>query len=385
MATVWTEIVPGTATSWSALNADRLEDEATLHLKPELLPVFNRASVAYKSGGTQVAANIMRRELGHKNEINGSIMSEEGATNLFAVNQASVETDLTGFVSAGNHVISRITSDATHGSACGEIVATAGGGSGNNIGLPSLGIVNGTQYMLSFDAKSISGNTSLHMEFWGSIGAVNHTLTTEWQRFSVLLTASTLDTLYFWLQGAGTCRIDRLQIEQRVYSTSWHYPVDGARANELLYFPTAGVLNAAEGTIAIWVNVNAASKRQIVEEGPRLIDCTGLTMFHNNNSAQWGISIATTNYVYASDTYTPNGWHQFVFVWSQSGSFIKLYIDGILRATGVHAVPTLDANMYIGCRLGTAHWLNAAGIDDLQTWNRALSGAEIAGLYSVMA
>ena len=84
-------------------------------------PTFARASTAFQQNGVSVANGVPRYEQGRFAQ---AIMTEEGTTNLLTANQASVETDLTGFAALVG-ALARDTTRAWHGAACGRMSADA--------------------------------------------------------------------------------------------------------------------------------------------------------------------------------------------------------------------------------------------------------------------
>ena len=76
-------------------------------------------------------------------------------------------------------------------------------------------------------------------------------------------------------------------------------------------------------------------------------------------------------------------WHHYGYV--RNGASIRIYFDGIDRTTnaGTHINPASSANNFIfgAYNNGASNWTNAF-VDDVRVYNRALSAAEIARLYS---
>lgn len=348
---------------------------------------FSRASVAYDSDGNSHASGVPRYETGADSTANGAILIEEGTTNLPTTNQASVETDLTGFISLNGGVITRVTTEHWHGSACIQTV-TPDVAQDEGFRLSNIACSGNTDYTGSAWVK---GSGTIKIKIYDGFVTTNSdviTLTDSWQHISITATTdasatyvslrlSTSDT-----QQGITFYTDGIQLEQKSYATSWQLPSDGARANEALYAPAP--LSATVGSIAMWVNVNAASKRQEAGVYPEIFKngVNQLVLYHSANSAYWRFMIGNSTYCSAADSFTPDGWHWFVCTWSQSGNYIKLYIDGTLRDSSTYTSPSLSANTYIGSDSGTGHFLNAAGMDDFLVFNIVLTDTEIAALYA---
>ena len=90
-----------------------------------------------------------------------SLVPEGGGQNL--IPNGDFETSDAGWVAYGNHGTSgRVTSEAYSGTACMKIVSTGDGGGGewrNYVGVPLEGLSGGQNYVLSFWAKPLSGET----------------------------------------------------------------------------------------------------------------------------------------------------------------------------------------------------------------------------------
>lgn len=359
---------------------------------------FSRASVAYHSDGSQAASGAPRYEADRTGKLLGAIMVEEATTNLLTANQAGVETDTTGFTALLSATLTRNTTYFQQGAASLRVVT------------PGSVINEGVQ--IDGPAGTISLPYAVRIKILAPLGATmelvvrrdatanattyNFTGTGAWQDVSnVVVTLDAAATSVKVLvrtrstAQAITFYIDMNQLEQKAYSTLWHNPADGARANESLSFPAAGILNPTEGAFAVWINVNAASKRQIAGTYPRIFHVRrssdngqGIGLYHNDATATWRLSINNgASSLDVADSYTPDGWHHFVATWSSS--LLALYIDGVLR--GSVASPSLAsafvANAYIGLLDPNADFLNTSH-DDVQTWNRALTDAEIAAVYA---
>jgi hypothetical protein len=353
---------------------------------------FSRASVAYKSDGTQVSSGLPRYESGN---FGSAIMVEEGTTNLLTENQASVETDTTGYGSVSGATLTKDTIEHWHGGASLKIVTP---GSVNQEGAISTfvsGLTVSVNYSASVWLKG-SGTVSLLIgEYTAADAAVGYTnssplvLSSAWQRISVtrLFGGTGVKAKIFFLTSdiqAVTFYADGAQLEQKDYPTSWQLP-GAARANEGCSFNPEGIVSPAEGTWAQWVNVNDVIKRQITSDFPRVFTLqrsggsTGLAVTHADSAANWRLysSDDAGNFTdaFVSDSYTPNGWHQFVVAWTTTT--LKIYIDGILRATISNPkLPRAFTTANIGS--GNAlYWSNTLH-DDIRIWNRALADAEIA-------
>jgi hypothetical protein len=109
---------------------------------------------------------------------------------------------------------------------------------------------------------------------------------------------------------------------------------------------------------------------------------TEIALKNGNNCQSPGNGwIRTATYLNVSD----GEWHNLIF--SYDGAICKMYIDGILTATGNFNQGVID---HCGGELniGTAYNLGnpfLGKIDDIAIWNRALSSSEVAQLYAAQS
>jgi phage minor structural protein len=146
-----------------------------------------------------------------------------GGLNLLP-NSAFIKDD--GWSATGNHSAT-IDSEIYQTRKCLHLVSSGvGGGYPGHVEVNYSGgnYADNDSFVLSFYAKSLSGNVSFHAELWGSRGAENFVLTGEWQKFTVHLmfnAASTMQILYFWLNGAGECLINSPKLSTGDKITDW--------------------------------------------------------------------------------------------------------------------------------------------------------------------
>lgn len=363
-------------------------------IKPlsDITPTFARASTAYLSDGTDVASGIPRYGAG---QFGQAVMVEDGTTNLLTANQASVETDTTGFVVIGT-TISKSSEQSWHGNSSLKCISD---GAGTNRSVRAAGVsgLNGVTYTGSVYVKAPLGTSMdvlLRRGTTVNIASFSFTATGEWQRIIVTLTldADTTD-LGLWvrvlLAEAVTYYIDGLQIEQKPYATSWHLP-GTARASETLAIPTAGVLSVTEGTWEQWVYINNTARRLgglnnifIIPRG-NAPTTTGIEVRHLDTTQNWQLitrdDAGNVTGGSTPDSNTPDGWHLFSVTWSASKA--KLFIDGVLRVTSdsPNLPSSFHSNAYVGSKETSGH-LNALH-DDIRISSRARSDQEIADAYT---
>ncbi len=185
---------------------------------------FVRSTVAYNNDGTQVAANTPRYKAA---KYSNGAWAEKGTTNLLTANQASVETDTTGFVSSGA-TISRDTTKAWHGASSLKAV-TAGAVVTEWAGANFAGAIS-TTYTISVwvwapQGASMELNATDNIDLF--LGNTKFTGTGAWQRVTLKVTTDALHgSFLFYVATADTPQaitfwLDGLQIEQKAYATSW--------------------------------------------------------------------------------------------------------------------------------------------------------------------
>ena len=209
-------------------------------------PYFARASAAYKSDGTQVAAGRPRFETGKYGQ---AIMVEEGTTPLITdLATPSFATNGTGqVVTVSNY---EYTIDLTNwvGATYGYLRFTG----------PTSPILN---VPYSFGCSQISGVSADYRmgktatdDYAGMATIIGRTTTTRTFTATGVLF---IDLVFYPAIHAGKVfKFARPQIEQKAYATSF---TDSARAAETLTIPTAGVLSATQGTVEFWYIPNLPS------------------------------------------------------------------------------------------------------------------------------
>jgi len=353
---------------------------------------FSRASKAYKSDGTEVGNNVPRFEEG---KFGQAVMVEEGTTNL--IGNPSVEVSLSGYFPqdlGGSASINRVEAEngvvPYHGDYMVKLITT--GGSGDVLYNPSGWAVGDT---ITFSAWVMPYDTSMCRLFityydgaWHAV-ASNYALQGVEQRLSLTFEIPdnvTMIQLKVQIDEAGTVYTDAWQLEVKPYATSF---TDGTRSAETLAIPTEGILNPQEGTVEWWSYIGPTQRRQgagwpVLFAIQEVVAGKGIWLFHSDNSAEWKVFVRNetgqTTSGACSDSYTPDGWHQFALVWNASA--VKLLIDGIVRITISN--PTLPGAFgtvaYVG-RTVAGDFANTLH-DDLRISSRARTDEEIAAAYA---
>lgn len=183
----------------------------------------------------------------------------------------------------------------------------------------------------------------------------------------------------------------RVQLEQKPYKTSWTSG-GASRAAETLTIPSS-VVSVNQGTIEIWAYINTSVLTKVANRWPRIFHiarsnnntASGLALYHADNTADWMLMFtndSSTMYTtLVPDSYTPVGWHHFAATWNSSA--VKLYIDGVLRATYNNPqLPSGFGAVSIGYKhTENMHYANTS-FADLRISSIARSDAEIAVAYS---
>jgi hypothetical protein len=217
---------------WLALEAENNYSENP--------PTFSRNSVAYKSDGTQVAANVPRFEPG---KFGQAVMVEEGTTNL--VTNPSFESGNTGWhLDCGGAIENQ---PGWHGNWRGRIVKDGTEAGHGRIYQGGIAVTPGRPYTLSCYAKALSGATRFLLIIqWrdASNVVISQEITynvpiSDWRRYYVTGTApsnaaSAIVYIYVDKSAAVDYLFDAVQFEQKPYATSF---IDGTRSAETLTIP----------------------------------------------------------------------------------------------------------------------------------------------------
>lgn len=367
-------------------------------------PTFTRSSVAYKSDGTQVSANVPRFEDG---KFGKAVLVEEGTTNAF--NNPSFEDGTTGWGTVGfsdNTLLTSVTDDVYSGSKAVKVERVSGGllGIGATIS-QAIGtrivLAQNQSVTVSFYVKG-KGNTigkTVRVYIYASDGAnivlqeKIYTLTGEWQRISYTLTwpyATSTTAIY------GYCRVENInigdyfyvddaQLEAKPYATSF---IDGTRSPETLTIPTAGVFPDINNfTIELWAKAQTIKTdtyqgifggRGILGAPPvdLLIATDNQLHLYYYNSAGTNTPLATGYYI--SDR---TNWHYYAVTFCNGT--VRIYVDGIKvkEANITLAQTTGNGNFYIGRSIVATEYWNGL-IDDLRISSIARSDDEIAAAES---
>lgn len=303
----------------------------------EQTATFSRASTAYLSDGTEVAANVPRFET-----VDGEtgLLVEEGTENL--CNPDCIYKDDWQIIDRSWERVTDIQCSP------GDVFTVSAEVRNFESGKrwASIAFRDSSSALVAYDA-------------YISASKARQTSTTP-----PAPDGTTLIRVYWVAAAVGDTYEGRnFQIEAKPYATSFH---PTARAREELLIPTAG-LSPAKGMWEQRVYVTDVAKRQVTGQYPRVFDVQkavgggGLLLYHDTNSAVWRLAtLDDANEMSLSsvyDSYTPDGWHTFHVSWSPTKAVLA--IDGVER--GVISNPKLPsafaANATVGYQ-GTDYYLN---------------------------
>jgi len=380
------------------VNVEPTED-GKLVIKTVAQPTFTRDSIAYKSDGSQVAVNVPRFEAG---KFGQGILIEEGTTNLLPSNDAQGKTLFTSNDSShsSNTLETSFGLNDLYSLKSVQLVFNINRGFVS----PFYPTVAGNVYTFSYyvyNATSTSHNFTARLIFYDGSGNVVRSFESnsipvpaqQWKRISVTATA---------LSGSTQCRVvgsesgtisqvgdvyyfDNFQLEQKPYATSWTV---GTRQPEVITVPTAGILNAGEGSASVWVYVNDLIKntsawRYILAHGTS--DTANFIVLRHGADNMWYAMTSNgagqQSMVKINDTLLI-GWHHFAMRWSVSE--LALFIDGVKvgSVNNPYLPSTMNNNFSIGRWLLDAYGWTNTYIDDLALYNRALSDNEVQAIYN---
>jgi Tfp pilus assembly protein PilF len=353
-----------------------------------------------------------------------ALVVEEGTTN--ECRDPSFEIDATYWAPASLGSVARTTDDARYGGA--SLRCSSGGGQSYAQacyveGVTTFNAAVGYAVSAWYKLENLpAGGDISFLAHWNGGAHDNATTgvmvgTSEgggWHYVSTVLTPDYGDRteagFYLSIEGATadgqSFLLDGFQVEQgRDYSTSYcdgdqgeAYSWSGiphgstsVRPAAAVAVGTAGNINPAAGTMAIWFRFSGDeishirgiwSNHTAVNDRLQLFACSPsadrITLFRN---------VGSGNEVLASITTTiDTDWHHLVWSWDTSGS--RLYLDGSLQATydgNAWSGVTLAPGMYLGCEVyDLPAYLNGV-FAKFAVFNRVLTAEEIGALYGIDA
>lgn len=162
-------------------------------------------------------------------------------------------------------------------------------------------------------------------------------------------------------------------------------------SNDYLSIPDSAALEPANITLAAWIYLDAApSSTNAIFQKPRSTpgsngSCYSLFVSSTAEAAMYARSTATgTKTARSPDLLSSGRWYH--MVGTADGSNIKIYVDGVLKATTAFPSSLECLGTSAGTDIGASNngsmesFFNGK-IDDARIYNRALSDAEVALLY----
>lgn len=160
-------------------------------------------------------------------------------------------------------------------------------------------------------------------------------------------------------------------------------------SNELLRVrPNAGLQpNGADFTLSAWIFptehkplirvIHKVTDFLPRDDGYYIATASGRAWWHLGNG-----SVAME--VVDSKVLTLGVWHWIVGTWNSATSTGTLYVDGVKVAEQVTAIPRISptGDFTIGGRAGAPTETFAGSIDEVGAWNRTMSAAEVARLFT---
>lgn len=359
------------------VNVEPTED-GKLVIKTVAQPTFTRSSIAYKSDGSQVAADQPRFDV-----IDGvlGLMVEEGTTNLFTnpklLNNGQYWTPLsaTAWVdSSGEYPFIHCEAEWD--------------------GVYQTLFLSNTTYTFSYLVKHKSGSNKIGSHFdgfppvkirvdggeWINSDIITVPSDGNWHLVEVQATYEAAGSYRVYLQpGRGVVGVSEFwfkyaQLEAKPYATSF---IDGTRSPETLTIPTAGVLNPQEGTVECWL---------FIPYGVGEYDYSRSFLGTAHSGNYFLISVTRDGKIRfaslpaefrSSNTVQYNNWNHVALRWDSQGR--DIFLNGV-KTSSAGAIPAIDGSLlYIGSGV-SLYWLNGL-IDDLRISNRARTDAEILSAY----
>jgi len=372
--TVQDDVTAGTLDNVVALPDGRLE------LASVPGPAFSRASDAYRSEGSLVPPGTPRFETGRFG-VPGAQIVEEGTTNLAP--NSSFKSGLVGWlvqVDSGNTVVA----DSTNGyddSYSARMTKSAG-----VICWLFEEVARWQEVKLqtaSFRVKGTVGarvRARLHNYSGGAGSVYGPTLTLDgsWQLYVLSQDREAGSyRLIIELIDNGTCYVDCVQIERKLYSTTW--TLAGTRSPETLTLPTAGVLSPTAGTVEQYVRLlrSPGVNEQFIFDGAGAANQNLQVLIATNGlpTLRYGTGTATVE-IQGATAWVRDTWYPIAWCWSSAG--VALLVNGTVVASSATA-PSLvfGENAYLGSRADSTLQLGGL-IDDTRISNRDRTGAEIA-------
>ena len=153
--------------------------------------------------------------------------------------------------------------------------------------------------------------------------------------------------------------------------------------DQYIEVPDSAALNITGPiTIDAWINTNANTGQQSIVEKYASSGTNGYFLRVNGGGLEAGVCQASSCGVSGGGNVTTGTFHHVAVVFD--GASVKLYLDGVqvIGSTGAGSIaPTSTSTLNIGARGGSANFFNGI-IDEVEIFNRALTGAEVLSIYN---
>ena len=382
---------------------------ATYWIGPHAIQLKNVLLLAHYDGRAPYETNYSGEPNGHMGQVatqgGGSIFRPGkfykalqcsfAATNLVA--NPSFETNTTGWSAYGGASVARSSLQALYGQY--SMLAVTSGATQGIQGSTSVATAS-AQHMLSCwvyleIARSVTvhatdgidkdlGTTTVAVAA-GVWTRIIHTFTTD---------THTAITYQVYANGATSMFVDAVQLEVGNAATpycdgslgnghTWAgtaHASTSARTAATLTYPVTGNINAAKGTLMMWVyadnwNPNngmiwqAGSANTTFESS---VDSTGKPRFYAGGS-----SLTST-----AAGMTVGTWHHVAFTWDAAANARIIYVDGAEAGSSTYSTQTLDGDIAVGYSQHISSVYGHVGyIDDFCILERVLPASEIRSVY----
>jgi len=349
-----------------------------------------------------------------------ALVIEEVTTNL--VENPSLEIDTTHWGPRGaGTTITRVTTDATHGGACLEVVAADVPSAGVYIHQGAgdkMTVAPNTAYTFSVyikRASSTSHASNLRIE-WQTAGgaAISNdtaaiTLLPGWHRFSMTATSpATAGLAYLSIirgeVGVWTYYVDAAQFEAKSCPTSYcdgdqghEYTWSGtahdstsARAATVVTLPVRFISGQDTLSLGMWVQMSYDHDTAWPSTSGYLTDAEGAAGHRTiirYNSADYKFSAYLNtgwHVVGSAQSFAAGDWVFVVLTVNYSSYEHKLYINGLLdgSSTETLGVPTLT-DWKLSRRAASAGYWGNFNFAEVVVFGKVLSAAEVAAMYAL--
>lgn len=355
-----------------------------------------------------------------------ALVVEIGTTNLLS--NPSLETNTTSWAGS-NASITRITSDAFMGSACGQGEITSASTSAYVYqeyaisGATTGRIFTASVYVKAASAADVGKTFALRIGEYGGVvgqtasGYASVTLSATWQRVTQTYTLVDNDrtavrVMCYINRTDGTlgsrALIDAAQLEERSVVTSYcdgslgsGYTWNGTgtpHANTSTRTATGALLDSYVGLInlkntvthALWVRAPYAATETWPDSSARILDCYGgtdrvLLLYDYATSDRFRVYLnGDYRFSVNSQTFAAGAWLHLVLTLDYTNDSYCLYLNGDLIGSDTTALtaPAALTDWVIGSSYTGAANQTGFAVSEYAVFGRVLTAEEIAGLYA---